>query len=91
MKTLELEITQIAHELEKLKLKTAEEREIILKRADKEIPREYSSQAGQMVLDLCNDETFCELSGISYSNLNQEDIRLIRTALASYLLELNKN
>lgn len=77
-----LEIAQNVHRLRNL---TNEQREKILERADELIP-EKASDVKNLVLSLCNERGFCKSAGLDYCNIQEEDSRLIKTAIADYLM-----
>jgi hypothetical protein len=63
-----------------------EQRESILERADSLIP-EKAPEVKDLVLSLCYERGFCKSAGINYSKISPEDSRLIRVAVADYLMQ----
>jgi hypothetical protein len=78
-------VEEIAKTVLKLKGASLEQREKILERADEIMP-EKAPEVKKLVLDLCYERGFCKSAGLNYSNIQEEDSRLIRTAVAEYLM-----
>ena len=84
---LEVNFKEIEKKVLELSSSSEEERQAILERADREIPREMGEIAQEIVRDLCYDRSFCRRAGIGYNNITEKESRLVKTALASYLLD----
>jgi len=82
---LNIDLNQLSKNVRRISSKGEIERENTLTKADKIIP-DYVKKANELATDLCYDRGFCKNSGIDYS---QPDIKLIRTAIADYLLNNN--
>ncbi len=78
-------IVQIAQNVHRLRNLTYEQRESILERADELIP-EKAKDVKNLVLSLCYERGFCKSAGLNYSNIQEEDSRLIKTAIVDYLM-----
>jgi|WetSurMetagenome_2_1015567.scaffolds.fasta_scaffold223998_2 hypothetical protein len=86
---LEIDTKELARRVISLNKKTAAEKEEILRKADEEISREKSLKAIKLVEELCYYRLFCKNAGINYANIKETDSRLIKIALADYLLSKN--
>tara|TARA_Y100000310_G_C20680015_1_gene815358 strand:+ start:733 stop:1167 length:435 start_codon:yes stop_codon:yes gene_type:complete len=60
------------------------ERENILARAERELPKDVSAQTQVLILDLYHDREFCRAAEVEYNN--PQESGLIKVAVANYLL-----
>ena len=77
---------KIAQNIRRMRLLLPEQRQRILERADKELPREIISKANELVRYLANDRKIYEIAEIPYHRGPPEGQNLFITAVADYLL-----
>ena len=83
---LGVDTTELAKHLRWIREKGPVERENILDRADKTIPMPLALKAIRLVQELCYLKEFCTQAGVDYNSIKEEDSRMIKTALADYLM-----
>ena len=77
---------KLAHGIGRIGLLLPEQRQRILERADKELPKNIISRANELVVDLSNDKNVYEISGIPYHKGPPEGQKNFTTAIFDYLL-----
>lgn len=82
---LKIDLRDLVKKVRWLKNKNEIFREKILKEVEKDSA--LDSKIRRATLDLCYDREFCKQAGIEYSNIQEQDSRLIKTAIVYYLLE----
>jgi hypothetical protein len=78
-------LESIIDNIHRLRNLSYEQRENILRRTDEQIP-EKVPEIKELVRSLCEERGFCKSAGIDYGNIQQEDSRLMKTAIADYLM-----
>jgi len=79
--------TKLARNVGRMKLLTNKQKEKILDRADKELPKEIFSRAMRLIEDITNDKEVYKIAEIPYSQgPPQKGQRLFTTAVADYFL-----
>ena len=81
-----ISLEELIRNIKRLRNWNSGQREIRLEEADSKIP-EKVSEAKNLVSRLCYNGQFCKNAGIDYDNIQTEDSRLIKAAIADYLLD----
>ena len=79
------QLADVVKNVKRFKNWTYEQRNILLGKLGEEIG-EKGTEINKIVTQLCYDRKFCRDIGINYSNILEEDFRLIKTAIVDYLL-----
>jgi len=77
---------KLAQNIKRMKLLTKEQKERILHRADKEIPKEINSKARKLIEDMSYDREVYKIAEIPYHEGPPKNQKLFTTAMADYLL-----
>ena len=77
---------ELARNIKRMKLLTKKQKERILDRADKEIPKEINSKARKLIEDMSYDREVYKIAEIPYHEGPPKNQKLFTTAMADYLL-----
>ena len=80
-----INLKEVANNVKRLRNWTSDQRDIRLEKADREITNKALA-VKNLAHRLCYDRAFCRDAGINYDNINEEDSRLIKAAIADYIL-----
>jgi hypothetical protein len=83
---LGVNIRYLARAIQEMKNRTEEEKDQVLRTAESKIPKQTGLEAVALAFELGNDISFCEFAHIDYATITEKDTKLIRTALAYYLM-----
>lgn len=89
---LRVNLEDLQKYIRKARQLTRFQREIVLEKADQKIHLNPFQRQNlqELILDLCHDRVFCAECGITPKEYAQIDSRMLKTAIADYLMQ-NQN